>query len=108
MLCHPAMRFPHLSWRKSAMREIRPLAPKAHLALMSAALLMLSGSAQAGTIVGGSSLLSLSDVTQLETWLGEGPLTLTNAYTKTPGDTSTTFHNAVDGIGRTFAIIEFL
>jgi hypothetical protein len=70
-------------------------------------LLMCAQGALAGSIVGGSSLLSLADVSQLETWLGEGPLTLTNVYTKAPGDTAATFHAAVDGNGRTFFVGEF-
>ncbi|MEX2454639.1 MAG: PEP_CTERM-anchored TLD domain-containing protein, partial [Rhodospirillaceae bacterium] len=47
-------------------------------------------------------------VTQLETWLGEGPLTLTNIYTKSAGDTSFDFHAAVGGMGRTFVLVEIL
>src|SRR5262249_23673988 len=62
----------------------------------------------ATTVVGGSSLLGASDLTQLQTWLGEGPLTLTNLFSRTPGDgkTSSSFHAAVDGKGPTFSVVE--
>lgn len=71
--------------------------------------LLCQGPANAGAIVGGSSLLSGGDVTQLETWLGEGPLTLTNIFTKgIDGTTSTDWHNSVDGQGRTFSIIRIV
>lgn len=72
------------------------------------ALLGLQGTASAGTIVGGSSMLTGAHVTQLEGWLGEGPLELTNIYTKTSGDTSTDWHTNVDGQGRTFSILEMV
>ncbi len=78
--------------------------------LVAAAAMMLAAQAEAGTILGGSSLLSAGDVTQLEAWLGEGPLTLTNIFTKTVGDgqISSDFHAAADGQGRTFSVIEVL
>jgi hypothetical protein len=66
------------------------------------------GPANAGTIIGGSALLGAGDVSQLETWLGEGPLALTNVYTKQTGDTSSNFHGAVNGQGRTFTLIELV
>jgi hypothetical protein len=59
--------------------------------------------AQAGT---GTSLLSPGYQTQLETWLGEGRLALTNIYSKATGDTSLDFHKASDGKGRTFSVME--
>ncbi|MBN2009097.1 PEP_CTERM-anchored TLD domain-containing protein [candidate division KSB1 bacterium] len=64
----------------------------------------------ATTITGGSGILDLSYASQLETWLGEGPLAFTNIFTKQDGDgqTSYDFHNAVDGMGRTFTVIELL
>lgn len=71
--------------------------------------LLCQGPANAGAIVGGSSLLSGGDVTQLETWLGEGPLTLTNIFTKgIDGTNSIDWHNSVDGMGRTFSIIRIV
>ena len=46
----------------------------------------LAAAAQATPIiVGGSALLTAGTASQLETWLGEGPLTLTNIFTMTVG-----------------------
>jgi RTX calcium-binding nonapeptide repeat (4 copies)/Putative Ig domain len=62
------------------------------------------------TIVGGSTLLTSGDAAQLETWLGEGTITLTNIFTHTAGDgrTAYDFHGAADSHGRTFVVIEVL
>ncbi|MGK5079736.1 PEP_CTERM-anchored TLD domain-containing protein [Janthinobacterium sp. HLX7-2] len=54
----------------------------------------------------GTSLLSPGYQAQLETWLGEGRLALSNIYTKVAGDTSLDFHEASDGKGRTFSVME--
>ena len=54
----------------------------------------------------GTSLLSPAYQTQLENWLGEGQLSLTNIYTKAAGDTSLDFHKASDAKGRTFSVME--
>lgn len=62
--------------------------------------------AHAGLIVGGSALLNNGDVASLEGWLGEGPLVLTNIFTKAPGNNAGDFHAAADGQGRTFSVIE--
>lgn len=62
--------------------------------------------AQAAVVVGGSSLLTGTFLSQLETQLGEGPITLTNIFTKSTGSTSLDFHNAVDGQGRTFVVMQ--
>ncbi|MYM98004.1 PEP_CTERM-anchored TLD domain-containing protein [Duganella vulcania] len=70
-------------------------------ALVLTATLCASGSASAGV-----SLLSPAYQTQLATWLGNGPLTLTNIYTKAAGDTALDFHRAVDGKGATFSVME--
>lgn len=60
----------------------------------------------AAVVVGGSTLLSQGDADQLETWLGEGPIALTNIYTKQTGHLSPShFHPAVDGQGRTFTVM---
>lgn len=64
--------------------------------------------AQAGAILGGSSLIDGDDVDQLASWLGEGDLTLTRIYTKSAGDTSADFHAAADGKGATFTLIELI
>ena len=71
-------------------------------------LLGLQGPANAGTIIGGSSMLTSGYVTQLETWLGEGSLTLTNIFTKANGNTATDWHNSVDNQGRTFSVLEIV
>lgn len=60
---------------------------------------------RAAAIVGGSSLLSAAYADQLESWLGEGAITLTNIYTKKAGDRGADFHGAVDNKGRTFVVI---
>lgn len=70
------------------------------------ALALLPSAVGAATIVGGSDLLSSAGASQLETWLGEGSLTLTNVFDKAPGDDSKSFHVAADGKGATFSVIE--
>ncbi len=65
-------------------------------------------SASAATIVGGSNLLTAASADQLETWLGQGPTTLTNIFDKAPGNTPDDFHAAADGMGATFSVIEVL
>jgi hypothetical protein len=68
---------------------------------------LVSSTAQAGAIVGGSSLLTTSELAQLETYLGEGPLTITRIFEKQPGLAhSANFHAAADGAGRTFTVFE--
>jgi len=59
-----------------------------------------------GAIIGGSSLLDDGRQSQLERWLGKGELNLNNVYTLRPGDTSAIFHQAVDGKGATFTLLD--
>lgn len=73
------------------------------VAVVSVALASLN--AHAGVVVGGSTLLNAQGVTQLEGWLGQGPLTLTNIFTKQAGSTSYDFHAAADGKGATFVLM---
>jgi hypothetical protein len=71
--------------------------------------LMVAGCvAQAGAqdLYGASALLSMSDHAQLERWLGAGPLTLEQLYSRQLGDTSAEFHAAVDGKGPTMALMQ--
>jgi len=42
---------------------------------------------------------------QLERWLGDGPLILTNTYTRQAGDDSLDFHAAADNLGRSFTLL---
>lgn len=78
-----------------------------HLMMLgvSGAALLAAGNAGAATIVGGSALLDAAYANQLESWLGQGPVTLTNIFTKTQGSTSLDFHAAADGQGPTFAVM---
>lgn len=58
------------------------------------------------TIIGGSNLLTSSSATQLQTWLGQGPIQLTNIFSHTFGDGKSgyDFHAAANGQGATFDI----
>lgn len=69
------------------------------------ALLAAGGQARGAGIIGGSALLDAAAASQLESWLGQGPITLTNIFAKTPGATAADFHAAVDGRGATFAVM---
>ncbi|MEJ7805224.1 MAG: PEP_CTERM-anchored TLD domain-containing protein [Telluria sp.] len=73
--------------------------------ILAASLLTISMGAQAGVVVGGSTLISAAGQTQLEAWLGQGGLTLTNIFTKGAGNSAVDFHTAADGKGPTFALM---
>ena len=76
-------------------------------AFASLAVFVLTPLANAGVIIGGSSMLGGGEVSQLEGWLGEGPLTLTNIFTKgVDGTTGSSFHAAADGQGRTLSVMQ--
>ncbi len=52
-----------------------------------------------------AALLTPAHEAQLEAWLGQGNLNLTNIYTKAVGDDAYDFHAAVDGQGPSFTLI---
>lgn len=72
------------------------------IAIFAAGLLPV---AQAGTISGGSALLSPAQHGQLESWLGQGGVNLNNVFTLQPGMDSSHFHAAADGVGATFSLM---
>ena len=59
----------------------------------------------ATSVVSGGSLLSNSNADQLASWFGASGLNLANIYTYRPGDTTMTWHAAVDNKGPTFTLI---
>jgi len=72
-----------------------------------ASVILLSGislSASAATVVSGK--LSQADANQLESWLGQGPIDLTNIWSGTTGALASDWHNAVDGAGPTLSIYD--
>ena len=66
---------------------------------------LISPAAQASSIIGGSTLLNSASLSQLEGYLGEGQLDITNIFTKQAGSTAADFHTAADGKGRTFSVL---
>jgi len=69
-------------------------------------LIAVSMTTNAATIVGNAELLNQTDADQIETWLGSGPVQFTMIYQKAAGDTSYTFHNAVDNKGPTVTLLQ--
>ena len=53
-------------------------------------------------------LLTSPAESQIEGWLGVGNQDFVNIFTKTPGDTSTDFHAAADGMGATISILSVI
>jgi hypothetical protein len=76
------------------------------LCFATAIVLAAATRTEGAVIVGGSGLLDAAYANQLEAWLGEGTIEITRIYGKASGDTATNFHNAVDGQGRTFSVIQ--
>jgi hypothetical protein len=73
--------------------------------LIAAVTLFAAAGAQAAAVVGGSALLTAGYADQLQSWLGQGDITLTSLYVKQAGDTSFDFHAAVDDQGATFTVM---
>jgi hypothetical protein len=67
--------------------------------------LALCTTAYADTVTG-PSLLDDSREAQLERWLGAGDMRFTTLFTGTPGATSIDFHNALDGKGPSFTLLQ--
>lgn len=73
--------------------------------LFLAMCLLTANSLPGATIAGTANLLSQSGADQLETWLGEGPITLTRIFAAGGDEDSSDFHAAADNQGRTFTLI---
>jgi hypothetical protein len=89
----------HIEVRKMGAHVMKKLLAPMLIVLLTVA------QAQAATVLGGTTLLDSTSANQLESWLGQGSITLTNIFTKGANDNSTTFHNAVDGKGPTFVLM---
>lgn len=64
--------------------------------------------AQSPVIVGGQSILSATDAATLCEWVGEGPLSLTCLFSRSPGDgkSGLNFRMSCANRGRTFVVME--
>ena len=78
---------------------------KSIIGTLSACLALASLNINATVITGGN-LLSQTGADQLETWLGVGESDFTNIWDGTRGDTSSSWHAAVDGILHTVSIYD--
>ena len=100
------------SIQEQSRKNAQPRSPLRGLAMLALSLVLAANCALATSIVGGNNLLTLSDADQLESWLGEGELVFTNIFIKDPlnpsANDSLDFHAAVDGMGRTFSLIEVI
>ncbi len=76
--------------------------------LLVTALLTGAPPAQAGAIVGGSTLIDAAGLRQLQSWLGKGELSLTKLFSKHAGDVGVDFHAAADARGPTFTVMSAL
>ena len=80
---------------------------KRTIIFLSILFLLISSNCYSAYINGSSALLTQNYANQLETWLNEGPITLTRIFSKSiNGSSSSAFHNNVDGKGRTFSLIK--
>lgn len=80
-----------------------PPAMLKHLFLGASLLLLTTVQAEAAFLTDG---IHDAKQTQIEGWLGQGDLNFDLIYGKVAGDTSTTFHDAVDGKGPTITLVE--
>lgn len=96
----------HAARSKALQKRIKARWTAAGIVLL--AVVLSPSIANASSILGGSDLLNIAGADLLEGWLGEGELQFTNIFDKVPGDgnDSWDFHAAVDGMRRTFSLIE--
>lgn len=75
---------------------------------LSAALFAIAGTASQANaaVITGSALATQADAVQLEGWLAQGNIALSNVYTKKSGDNSANLHQAVDGKGATLTLMQ--
>lgn len=75
-------------------------------AALAGLILFISSVTHAGLIIGGSEIIDQNDLNILGGWLGNTNIDLTNIFTKSGSLTSKDWHEAVDGKGATFTLIE--